>query len=64
MIFIAAPEVAKTIHGRYVCLLRTGSTESWLVEDSLVELSRKLSDHPLEWTNVERARLEKGAWQS
>lgn len=63
-IFIVPPEIAKVIHGRYVCLVRQDSKERWFIGDSLVSLSAELSEYELDWPFIERALVASGAWQS
>jgi putative SOS response-associated peptidase YedK len=63
-IFIAPPEIAKVIHGRYVCLVRQNEKERWFTDDSLVSLSVELSEYALDWPFIERALVENNAWQS
>jgi hypothetical protein len=63
-IFIAAPHIAKAIHGRYVCLIRSGEDQRWITDRSLVELSKELVSEEIDWPFVEDALIESGFWTS
>jgi hypothetical protein len=63
-IFVVPSEVARLIHGRYVCLVNEEGKEHWIVSTSLVRLSVDLSMYDLDWPTIEGALLEKGAWRS
>jgi hypothetical protein len=62
-IFVAQPEVAKYT-GRYICLRRGVNDEAnrYFADDSLVELAKALGDAIVDWSDVERALLDKGVW--
>jgi hypothetical protein len=59
----AQPEVAKYT-GRYICLRRGVNDEAnrYFADDSLVELAKALGDAIVDWSDVERALLDKGVW--
>jgi hypothetical protein len=63
-IFTVPPEVARLIHGRYVCLIGEGDKQRWIVGDSLVVLSRDFTASDLDWATIEKALAEKGAWRN
>jgi hypothetical protein len=63
-IFTVPPDVARLLHGRYVCLIGEGDKQRWIVGDSLVVLSRELTAYDLDWSLVEKALVEKGVWRS
>jgi putative SOS response-associated peptidase YedK len=61
-IFIAPPEIAKAIHGRYVCLVRAGDKERWFTDDSIVSLSQEVAEYDLDWPYIERELAEKSVF--
>jgi len=50
------------VTGRYICLIRGESddTNRYLADDSLVEMSKELVDHQIDWVFVENALHETG----
>jgi hypothetical protein len=63
-IFVSPPPVAK-VAGRYICLIEgeSGDPETYLADDSLVNLARELGDKVDDWAFVENALIENGIFR-
>jgi hypothetical protein len=64
-IFTAPGPLQKYVHGRYICVLRTGDDSEdikrWIADDSLVDISKELGEGlGIDWAFIERGLLEEG----